>query len=134
VPEPAPQAKPVSTAEPAPADTPAPTQNKAPVQQISPDVSSAELWQQITQHVAENALPVLRYIQDSDYEIEGTKLTIYAKKKFSKDQLERKKGIINEILPDGFELEITAKTLNKDADLAGIAELMGGGEEVQIDA
>ncbi len=113
---------------------PAPVPAKNTIQQISPDATDAELWQQITQHVAENAIPILRYIQDSDYQIEGTKLTIYAKKKFSKDRLNAKKSIIAEILPDGFMLEITDKTLNKDADLADIAALMGGGEEVQIDA
>ena len=42
--------------------------------------------------------------------------------------------MIAEFLGGKYTIEVTNETLNKDAEMAAIAELMGGGEEVQIDA
>ncbi|MBR1939130.1 hypothetical protein IJ847_00140, partial [Candidatus Saccharibacteria bacterium] len=115
-------------------EKPAPAPNPAPAIVVNHDASDEEIWQQITQHIQEKALPVLEYIHESDYQIVDKTLTIYAKKNFSKRQLDKKKSVILEVLPEGFTVEINDKTLMKDAEIAGIMELMGGGEEVQIDA
>jgi hypothetical protein len=49
-------------------------------------------------------------------------------------QINKKLSVIGEILPDSYTIEVNDQTLNKDAEMAAIAEIMGGGEEVHIDA
>ncbi len=122
-------------AEPAPTET---AEASASVQQEASAVSvggdPAELWNQIILHVEEHAVGLSKMLQDSDYSLQGDKLTIYAKKKFNKTQIQKKISLISEILPDSYTIEVTDQALTRDAEIAAIAELMGGGEEVQIDA
>ena len=42
--------------------------------------------------------------------------------------------MIAEFFKGKYTIIVNAETLNKDSEMAAIAELMGGGEEVQIDA
>ena len=44
------------------------------------------------------------------------------------------RNFITEILPDDISLVITKEQLADDPDVANIAAIMGGGEEIQIDA
>ena len=122
-------------AEPAPTET---AEASASAQQEASAVSvggdPAELWNQIILHVEEHAVGLSKMLQDSDYSLQGDKLTIYAKKKFNKTQIQKKISLISEILPDSYTIEVTDQALTRDAEIAAIAELMGGGEEVQIDA
>ncbi len=124
-PAPQPESKPTTVAE--VEETPAPAT-------INVNDAPAEIWNQILLHVEQNASSITKMLQDSDYTITGNKLKIYAKKKLFKTQISKKMSIINEILPSNFELEVSDETLNKDAEMAAIAAIMGGGEEVQIDA
>lgn len=73
-------------------------------------------------------------LEDSGYTIKNNVITIYSKKKFAKTQITKRVPILAEILPNEYTIEVNDQTLNQDADMAAIAELMGGGEEVQIDA
>ena len=42
--------------------------------------------------------------------------------------------MIAEFLGGKYTIEVSSETLNTDSEMAAIAELMGGGEEVEIDA
>ncbi len=106
-----------------------PTVERAPSGAPNP-----ELWQRILDHAQENAPSIHKYLLDSDYLVDGNLLTIYAKKKFAKTQLDKKKSILSAVLPENMTIEINAETLIKDEAIADIAAIMGGGEEVQIDA
>ena len=129
IPAPAPKA-PEPTPEPAPAPEPA-----APKPQpIDTNQDSTEIWNEILLHAEKNAPSIINYLQESDYIIADNKITIYAKKKFKKQQIDKKLSTISEILPDSYTIEVNDQTLNKDAEMAAIAEIMGGGEEIQIDA
>ena len=126
--------KPVVSSKPEPTPEPAPTTpTPEPAPRIEPSADAAEIWNQIILHCEETAPAIVRFLNDSDYTLADNKLTIYAKKKFAKQQLEKRRAIIAEILPEGYTIEINDQILNQDADLAAIAELMGGGEEVTID-
>lgn len=154
-PEPAPAKKPAqaetSTSAPKPtqaeAPTPAPepaSQEPAPATESvpntqpsatpEPSADNAEIWNSILLHCQENIPGIYRYLQDSDYVFENDTITIYARKKFNKTQIAKKVPMIAEFLGGKYTIEVTDETLNKDAEMAAIAELMGGGEEVQIDA
>ena len=106
--------------------------------QQEPSVTSsdepAELWNQILLHTEQNAFGIFKMLQDSDYEFKDQKLIIYAKKKFNKTQILKKVTVITEILPDSYTIEVSDQARAQDAEIAAIAELMGGGEEVQIEA
>ena len=115
---------------PDPASTPT---EPAPITTVNINQAPAEIWNQILLHIEQNAPGIKRWMQDSDYTIKNNKLTIYTKRKFAKTQIDKKLAIISAVLPKDFTVETTAETLNKDAEMAAIAEIMGGGEEVQID-
>ena len=133
-PTPAPAATPITapTSEPAPESTPKP--EKPAPKTIDTNQDSNEIWNNILLHVEKNAPGIMKYLQDADYVIENEKITIYAKHKFKKQQIDKKITVIGEILPDSYTIEVNDQTLNKDAEMAAIAEIMGGGEEIQIDA
>lgn len=142
-PEPAPakESTQAETPTPAPEPTPqepAPTTESTPNTQPSatpePSADNAEIWNSILLHCQENIPGIYRYLQDSDYVFENDTITIYARKKFNKTQIAKKVPMIAEFLGGKYTIEVTGETLNKDAEMAAIAELMGGGEEVQIDA
>lgn len=128
-----PKAEPKTTT-PAPEPTPEPTPAPAPAPaRVASDADAAEIWNQVILHAEEAAPGIVRFLNESDYTIADHKLTIYAKKKFPKTQIDKRRGIIAEVLPADYTVEVNDQVLNQDADLAAIAELMGGGEEVHID-
>ena len=139
-PAPRPRAVLTTTPVPAPTPTPEPTPEPEPEpeqpkpQTIDTNQDANEIWNDILLHVEQNAPGIMKYLQDADYTIENDKITIYAKHKFKKQQIDKKISVIGEILPDSYTIEVNDKSLNRDAEMAAIAEIMGGGEEIQIDA
>jgi DNA polymerase-3 subunit gamma/tau len=115
-----------------------PAKSETPAAPATPTISStadaAEIWNQILLHVQEKAPSIYKMLEDSGYTIKNNVITIYSKKKFAKTQITKRIPILAEILPNEYTIEVNDQTLNQDADMAAIAELMGGGEEVQIDA
>ena len=128
---PATKPKPVEKSEEKPkAEPKAETQ---PAQIIEPSADQAEIWNQILLHIQEKAPMCYKLLQDSDYEFADNQLTIFAKRKFAKDQISKRVANIAEILPEGYTIEVNDQARNTDAEMAAIAEIMGGGEEVTID-
>ena len=99
-----------------------------------PSADDAEIWNSILLFVEEKAPLLSTYLKTSDYVFSDNKLTIYAKRKMAKNQIAKKVPMIAEFLKGKYTIEVSAETLNRDSEMAAIAELMGGGEEVQIDA
>ena len=139
----APETPAAKPAEPAQSEQPAapeaqPAKPETPAAPAAPTISStadaAEIWNQILLHVQEKAPSIYKMLEDSGYTIKNNVITIYSKKKFAKTQITKRIPILAEILPNEYTIEVNDQTLNQDADMAAIAELMGGGEEVQIDA
>ena len=126
-PEPKPEAKPEPKPEPV-AKTAA-----APVA-IEPSADDAEIWNNILLYAQDKIPGIYKYLSNSDYVFEGEKLIIYAKKKFNKTQIDKKIPLISELLKGKYTVEVRPETLAKDSEMAAIAELMGGGEEVTLDA
>ena len=122
---------------PAEEPTPEPTPTEEPMAEQGipePSAGDAEIWNSVLLHSQENIPGIYRYLQDSDYVFDGDTIIIYARKKFNKTQIAKKAPMIAEFLGGKYTIEVKDETLNKDAEMAAIAELMGGGEEVQIDA
>ncbi len=144
IPKPAPESK----AESAPQEPPkpiakaAPQPEKAPAEVIEPapqapatnsEFDPGDFQNQLIANLEEkNEAGILRYIRDAQITVDGKKVTIFAGKKFAKNILEKKRGLITELIPSDYDLQIKAEYMQNDATLANIAELMGGGEEVNI--
>lgn len=115
---------------------PEPTQKPAAKSKsLPPDADAAEIWNQILLQAEKDSPGNVRYLNNANYAIENQVITVYVgNNKFAKIQLEKRVSVLAEVLPEGYSLKITEGVMNQDADIAAIAELMGGGEEVQIDA
>ncbi len=133
----APAPEPVKAPAPKPTDTPkeqSPNAEVAATVSISTEFSSpAELWSHIIENITQKAKPMLKFFKDSEYELLNNTLTIYANHKFNKNQIEKKRGIISEVVPKEIEIVISEDSLRSDDTMSNIADLMGGGEEIQID-
>ncbi len=101
---------------------------------VSSDAGANEIWLTIIKNIGAKAPLDIPIINEVDYVYKDNILTIYAKKKFTKIRLEKKRNLITEVLPDTITLEITDEVLTKDPEMAKIADIMGGGEEIEIDA
>ncbi len=119
-----------------PKNTQEPSENTPvapPISRPSDNASADELWQLIINNIAAKSPLTLNLINDVDYILQDNILTIYAKKRFTKIRLDKNRSIITEVLPDSITVEINDETLAKDPEMANIAALMGGGEEISID-
>ena len=126
-PKPEPTPKSIDTVvEPAPA--PKPT-----VAPVASDAGANEIWLAVIKNISTKAPLDVPIINEVDYVLKDGTLTVYAKKKFTKIRLEKKRDLISEVLPDTITLEITDEVLTKDPEMAKIADIMGGGEEIEID-
>ncbi|MDR3298343.1 MAG: DNA polymerase III subunit gamma/tau [Candidatus Nomurabacteria bacterium] len=98
----------------------------------SPSALSSFNWENLLAAIQKEASTIAKYVSDSDYEVVDDKLVIYARKAFAKNQIDKKRNIIIDLLPDGMGLEVLASAKNTDATIANIANIMGGGEEVRL--
>ena len=76
---------------------------------------------------------ILTYMRKASVEVVDQRAIIYTGGKLAKRIIEKKRDLIAELLPNDYELDIREEAKQADAELASIAELMGGGEEVSLD-
>lgn len=113
------------TPEPKPAET-----LKAPTfADFDPNNFQAQILQNLE---AKEELGILQYVRKSKIEVTNERVIVYAGGKLAKRLIDKKRSLIAELMPTGYELDIREETKQSDAELASIAELMGGGEEVTI--
>ena len=134
-PLPKPKADPAPTPkapEPQPvAETPV---EKPKVERVANDAGADEIWQAVVKNVAANSPLITGDLFASKYTLKDNVLTIYTGSHLRFRNLDKRRSFITEVLPDSISLEITKETLADDPDVANIAAIMGGGEEIQIDA
>ena len=99
---------------------------------IKTNASGAEIWQQIHQAIGNQAKQLNSFLKNSDYVLKDGVFKIYTRSDFKKRQFEKKRDIIAAVIPEQYKLEISDETLERDSELAAIADLMGGGEEIEI--
>ena len=127
---PAPQPAPEPTPEP---ETPKTKPEPKPAIKAAPaSANEKEIWANILTVVAQEAPRIMNWLSSSDGRIEGNIYKIYTRQKFKKNNIEKKREIIASAIPEQYTLEISDETLETDSELAAIADIMGGGEEVEI--
>ena len=103
------------------------------VKQLPNDAGAAEIWQAILENVAKKSPMLTSDIVSSKYTYKDGQLKIYTGSYLKAKNIEKRRALISEVLPDNIEVEISRETLADDPEVANIAAIMGGGEEIQID-
>ena len=117
------------TSQPAPLPEPEPAPQ--PIA-IANDTGATEIWQKIIAHVAEKHPLLAPDIVTAKYTFENKILKIYTGNYVRAKNIEKRRNAIAEILPGDITIEITKEKLATDPEVANIAAIMGGGEEVEI--
>ncbi len=131
---PPPKAKPAEPVAPAPKEEKPAEPPKPKVEKVANDAGAEEIWQAVVKNVAENSPLITGDLFASKYTLKDKVLTIYTGSYLRTKNLDKRRNFITEILPDDISLVITKEQLADDPDVANIAAIMGGGEEIQIDA
>lgn len=107
----------------------------------NPPTSAADIdWDKIIALAKEQSFAIATLLQKCSWQRDGNTLTLYVGNAFNKKKLDNAKNrpliatIVQQVT--GTELDIVTigqKAPPKDAELAKIAELMGGGEEVNLE-
>ena len=129
---PKPQPEPKVEMEPEPTPEPEP---KAPVvNKVPNDANADEIWQAVVKNVAEKSPLLAADILTTKYTLKDKVLTIYTGSYIKAKNIDKRRNFITEVIPNDVSVEITKETLADDPDVANITAIMGGGEEIQIDA
>lgn len=112
-----------------------------PAPDSPPDSTATDIdWDKVIALAKEQSFAVATLLQKCSWQRDGNTLTLYAGNAFAKKKLDNAKNrpliatIVQQVA--GTELDIATigqKAPPKDAELAKIAELMGGGEEVNLE-
>ena len=112
-----------------------------PAPDSPPDSTATDIdWDKIITLAKEQSFAIATLLQKCSWQRDGNTLTLYVGNAFNKKKLDNAKNrpliatIVQQVT--GTELDIVTigqKAPPKDAELAKIAELMGGGEEVNLE-
>ena len=139
---PTPTARPTAAVKP-PVEKPEPPAaiSEAPAPDSPPDSTATDIdWDKVIALAREQSFAIATLLQQCGWQRNGNTLTLYVGNAFNKKKLDDAKNrpliatIVQQVA--GTELDIATigqKAPPKDAELAKIAELMGGGEEVKLE-
>ena len=132
------QVKPSSTVAKTPPTPEAPEKTEEPAPPkpaaLPNDAGAEQIWQAIIATVAEKSPMLTSDIVSSKYTLNNNLLKIYTGNYLKAKNLEKRRNIITAVIPETISVEISKETLTEDPEVANIAAIMGGGEEIQIDA
>ena len=128
----APKATPIKpTAE--PKEEPKPEPIPAKVTIVATGSSAEEIWQKVLENVRENAPMELSNFEKAHYCLNGTTFEVHATNAFIRKRLDTKRSLITSVLPESYTILISDQPLAVDPDIANIMDIVGGGEEIEID-
>ena len=139
---PTPTARPTAAVKP-PVEKPEPPAaiSEAPAPDSPPDSTATDIdWDKVVALAKEQSFAIATLLQHCSWQRNGNTLTLYVGNAFNKKKLDDAKNrpliatIVQQVA--GTELDIATigqKAPPKDAELAKVAELMGGGEEVNLE-
>ena len=128
----APKATPIKPkAEPREEPKPEPTPAKVTI--VATGSSAEEIWQKVLENVRENAPMELSNFEKAHYCLNGTTFEVHATNAFIRKRLDAKRSLITSVLPESYTILISDQPLAVDPDIANIMDIVGGGEEIEID-
>jgi DNA polymerase-3 subunit gamma/tau len=128
----APKATPIKPkAEPKEEPKPEPTPAKVTI--VATGSSAEEIWQKVLENVRENAPMELSNFEKAHYCLNGTTFEVHATNAFIRKRLDTKRSLITSVLPESYTILISDQPLAVDPDIANIMDIVGGGEEIEID-
>lgn len=115
--------------------------SEVPAPDSPPDSTATDIdWDKIITLAKEQSFAIATLLQQCSWRRDGNTLTLYAGNAFTKKKLDNAKNrpliatIVQQVTGTELDIEtIGQKAPPKDAELAKIAELMGGGEEVNLE-
>lgn len=118
-------------------ETPAPVAKPKTVKKSSKSVDFN--WTALIDYMKEHSVAVYSVLAKCEYHFDGSTLTIYAGRKFSKTKLDDPRyavklhGALQDIHADGIEVITVAETKPpEDENLAKVTAIMGGGKQVSV--
>ena len=131
-------AQPMTVNEPAPVYAPQPASDtpQKKKKNVQPNQTANFDWSKFLEAVHAKSTGAYSYLTKSGYELDDQQLTIFAGKKFAKNQIEKSLPVLAGALQAqklDREIIISAKPKPpKDSQTAAILDIMGGGEEVNL--
>lgn len=131
-------AQPMAVNEPAPVYAPQPASDvpQKKKKNAQPNQTANFDWSKFLEAVHAKSTGAYSYLAKSGYELDDQQLTIFAGKKFAKNQIEKSLPVLAGALQAqklDREIIISAKPKPpKDSQTAAILDIMGGGEEVNL--
>ncbi len=131
-------AQPMTVNEPAPVYAPQPASDtpQKKKKNVQPNQTVNFDWSKFLEAVHAKSTGAYSYLAKSGYELDDQQLTIFAGKKFAKNQIEKSLPVLAGALQAqklDREIIISAKPKPpKDSQTAAILDIMGGGEEVNL--
>lgn len=131
-------AQPMTVNEPAPVYAPQPASDtpQKKKKNVQPNQTANFGWSKFLEAVHAKSTGAYSYLAKSGYELDDQQLTIFAGKKFAKNQIEKSLPVLAGALQAqnlDREIIISAKPKPpKDSQTAAVLDIMGGGEEVNL--
>lgn len=126
------------------AATPKPTPIEAPEQKpaaeeqpkvaiVAEGSGAEEIWQKVLENVRLKAPNEVRNFEKASYCLNDKTFELHSTNGFIRNRLDKKRSIIAEVLPESYTILISDQPIAVDPDIANIMDIVGGGEEIEID-
>ena len=92
-----------------------------------------EIWQKVLENVRAKAPNEIRNFEKASYCLNGKTFELHSTNGFIRNRLDKKRSIIAEVLPESYTILISDQPIAVDPDIANIMDIVGGGEEIEID-
>ena len=92
-----------------------------------------EIWQKVLENVRSKAPNEIRNFEKASYCLKDKTFELHSTNGFIRNRLDKKRSIIAEVLPESYTILISDQPIAVDPDIANIMDIVGGGEEIEID-
>ena len=124
----------IQAAPPKASSEPEPAIKEQPKVEVVAEGSGAEeIWQKILENIRQKAPNEIRNFEKASYCLNDKTFELHSTNGFIRNRLDKKRSIIAEVLPESYTILISDQPIAVDPDIANIMDIVGGGEEIEID-
>jgi len=131
---------PKATPTPKPTSTPrteptveAPTETQPAVAVVAEGSTADEIWQKVLENVRQKAPNEIRNFEKAQHRLKDKTFELHSTNGFIRSRLDKKRNLITEVLPESYTILISDQPIAVDPEIANIMDIVGGGEEIEID-
>ena len=124
----------IQAAPPKASSEPEPAIKEHPKVEVVAEGSEAEeIWQKILENIRQKAPNEIRNFEKASYCLNDKTFELHSTNGFIRNRLDKKRSIIAEVLPESYTILISDQPIAVNPDIANIMDIVGGGEEIEID-